>query len=124
MDKLTDILSENYGIDRIRTGFTDNQHIDLQNDALRSAGCERIFDDVISGSKSERPGLDAALAYLREGDILVVWKLDRLGRSMAHLVNTVQELAGRGVGLKVLGVRLENGKHPTLSLFFVQTTIH
>lgn len=81
---------------------TDNQHIDLQNDSLRSAGCERIFDDVISGSKSERPGLDAALAYLREGDILVVWKLDRLGRSMAHLVNTVQELAGRGVGLKVL----------------------
>ncbi|EJH2158538.1 recombinase family protein [Serratia proteamaculans] len=81
---------------------TDNQHIDLQNDSLRSAGCARIFDDVISGSKSERPGLDAALAYLREGDILVVWKLDRLGRSMAHLVNTVQELAGRGVGLKVL----------------------
>lgn len=81
---------------------TDNQHIDLQNDALRSAGCERIFDDVISGSKNERPGLDAALAYLREGDILVVWKLDRLGRSMAHLVNTVQELSGRGVGLKVL----------------------
>ncbi|MFU2319268.1 recombinase family protein [Rahnella sp. PCH160] len=57
---------------------------------------------MISGSKSERPGLDAALAYLREGDILVVWKLDRLGRSMAHLVNTVQELAGHGVGLKVL----------------------
>lgn len=81
---------------------TDNQHIDLQNDSLRSAGCARIFDDVISGSKSERPGLDATLAYLREGDILVVWKLDRLGRSMAHLVNTVQELAGRGVGLKVL----------------------
>ncbi|MBU9834768.1 recombinase family protein [Rahnella sp. L72c] len=81
---------------------TDNQHIDLQNDALRSAGCERIFDDFISGSKNERPGLDAALAYLREGDILVVWKLDRLGRSMAHLVNTVQELSGRGVGLKVL----------------------
>lgn len=81
---------------------TDNQHIDLQNDALRSAGCEKIFDDVISGSKSERPGLDAALAYLREGDIIVVWKLDRLGRSMAHLVNTVQELSFRGVGLKVL----------------------
>lgn len=81
---------------------TDNQHLDLQKDSLRSAGCERIFEDVISGSKSERPGLDAALAYLREGDILVVWKLDRLGRSMAHLVNTVQELAGRGVGLKML----------------------
>ncbi|MGP6444907.1 recombinase family protein [Rahnella aceris] len=81
---------------------TNNQHIDLQNDALRSAGCERIFDDVISGSENERPGLDAALAYLREGDILVVWKLDRLGRSIAHLVNTVQELSGRGVGLKVL----------------------
>ncbi|MFX8098645.1 recombinase family protein, partial [Acinetobacter baumannii] len=66
------------------------------------AGCERVFEDIISGAKKERQGLDAALAYLREGDALVVWKLDRLGRSMVHLVKTVQGLAARGVGLKVL----------------------
>ena len=81
---------------------TELQHVDLQKDALRKAGCERVFEDIISGAKTERQGLDAALAYLREGDALVVWKLDRLGRSMAHLVNTVQDLAARGVGLKVL----------------------
>ena len=81
---------------------TEIQHVDLQKDALRKAGCERVFEDIISGAKTERQGLDAALAYLREGDALVVWKLDRLGRSMAHLVNTVQDLAARGVGLKVL----------------------
>ena len=81
---------------------TENQHVDLQKDALRKAGCERVFEDIISGAKTERQGLDAALAYLREGDALVVWKLDRLGRSMVHLVNTVQGLAARGVGLKVL----------------------
>ncbi len=99
---LKNVLSVRFRTVGLQTPSTDNQHIDLQNDALRSAGCERIFDDVISGSKNERPGLDSALAYLREGDILVVWKLDRLGRSMAHLVNTVQELSGRGIGLKVL----------------------
>ena len=87
------------GYARVSTEF---QHVDLQKDALRKAGCERIFEDIISGAKTERQGLDAALAYLREGDALVVWKLDRLGRSMAHLVNTVQDLAARGVGLKVL----------------------
>ncbi len=81
---------------------TENQHVDLQKDALRKAGCERVFEDIISGAKTERQGLDAALAYLREGDTLLVWKLDRLGRSMVHLVNTVQGLAARGVGLKVL----------------------
>ena len=81
---------------------TEIQHVDLQKDALRKAGCERVFEDIISGAKTERQGLDAALAYLREGDALVVWKLDRLGRSMVHLVNTVQNLAACGVGLKVL----------------------
>jgi DNA invertase Pin-like site-specific DNA recombinase len=83
---------------------TDLQLVNLQADALRKAGCERIFEDIISGTKTERQGLDAALAYLREGDALVVWKLDRLSRSMAHLVNTVQDLTARGVDLNVLGV--------------------
>ena len=81
---------------------TAEQDTALQTDALHKAGCERVFEDIISGAKTERQGLDAALAYLREGDALVVWKLDRLGRSMVHLVNTVQGLAARGVGLKVL----------------------
>ena len=52
---------------------TENQHVDLQKDALRKAGCERVFEDIISGAKTERQGLDAALAYVREGDALVVW---------------------------------------------------
>ena len=71
-------------------------------DALRAAGCERIFEDCASGARSDRPGLAEALAYLREGDVLVIWKFDRLGRSMAELVALVDELGKRGVCLKVL----------------------
>jgi DNA invertase Pin-like site-specific DNA recombinase len=77
----------------------------LQLDALRQAGCGRVFKDRgVSGAQADRPGLGQALAYLREreGDVLVVWKLDRLGRSMAHLIDTVSELEGRGVGLRSL----------------------
>lgn len=61
---------------------TADQHLRMQEDALRSAGCEEIYTDVISGVKSHRPGLNKALSYLREGDTLIVWKLDRLGRSI------------------------------------------
>ena len=64
---------------------TSDQRQDLQQDALRGAGCERIFTDSVSGAKTERLGLTAALDACRAGDILVVWKLDRLGRSLAHL---------------------------------------
>ena len=59
---------------------TQDQNVSLQVEALTSAGCERIYDDKLSGSRAERPGLDKALDVLREGDTLVVWKLDRLGR--------------------------------------------
>lgn len=69
----------------------------MQTDALRKAGCERIFDDTASGAKAERPGLMAALAFLRDGDVLVVWRLDRLGRSLPHLVEVVSTLEARGV---------------------------
>ena len=86
---------------------TLEQRLDLQQDALRDAGCERIFTDSVSGAKNERPGLTAALAACRAGDILVVWKLDRLGRSLAHLVETVQALAGRGIGLRSLQEQLD-----------------
>jgi DNA invertase Pin-like site-specific DNA recombinase len=81
---------------------TLDQNLHLQEDALTKAGCERIFTDTASGAKAERPGLTQALETLRPGDTLVVWKLDRLGRSLKHLVETVQTLVEKGVGLKSL----------------------
>ena len=74
----------------------------LQLDALKKAGCEAIFRDQASGAKTERPGLADALAYVRKGDVLVVWKLDRLGRSLPHLIETVSGLESRNVGLRSL----------------------
>jgi DNA invertase Pin-like site-specific DNA recombinase len=65
---------------------TTEQNLHLQLDALKAAKCEEIFTDTLSGAKTERPGLDAALKFLRAGDTLVVWKLDRLGRSALHLI--------------------------------------
>lgn len=81
---------------------TKDQNFHLQEDALKSAGCEEIYTDIASGSKSQRPGLDNALAYLREGDTLVVWKLDRLGRSMQHLIQAVATLNERKIAFKSL----------------------
>lgn len=81
---------------------TAEQNLALQRDALAGVGCETVFQDHASGAKAERPGLADALAYLRRGDALVVWKLDRLGRSMAHLIDTVRELETRGVGFRSL----------------------
>jgi DNA invertase Pin-like site-specific DNA recombinase len=81
---------------------TAEQSLALQLDALRAAGCERMFEDHASGAKADRPGLAEALAYLRRGDTLVVWKLDRLGRSMGHLIETVRGLAAKGVGFRSL----------------------
>jgi DNA invertase Pin-like site-specific DNA recombinase len=76
---------------------TSDQKLALQHDALNAVGCERIFDDHASGARTDRPGLAEALAYLRSGDTLVVWKHDRLGRSMNHLIEKVGETAARGV---------------------------
>jgi DNA invertase Pin-like site-specific DNA recombinase len=81
---------------------TDDQNLDLQRDALKKAGCEQIFTDRVSGTKANRPGLTEALSHLRSGDILVVWRLDRLGRSLRHLIDTITELQERGVGFKSL----------------------
>ncbi len=81
-----------------------SQVIDLQHDSLIKEGVatEHIYTDKASGKKDDRPGLKNCLKALRKGDVLVVWKLDRLGRDLKHLVNTVQDLADRGVGFKVL----------------------
>ncbi len=81
---------------------TTDQNLDLQKDALIAAGCQRLFTDTASGAKAERPGLAQALRECRPGDTLVVWKLDRLGRSLPHLVETVRELLERGIGFKSL----------------------
>jgi len=75
------------GYARVSTG---DQSLDLQEDALKKAGCEKIFTDTISGMKSARPGLDEALSHLRKGDVLVVWKLDRLGRSLKGLLDLIE----------------------------------
>ena len=81
-----------------------SQSLDLQHDALLAAGVEpgNIYEDRASGSRDDRPGLAACLRSLRAGDVLTVWKLDRLGRTLAHLVNTVTNLSDREIGLKVL----------------------
>src|SRR3954454_13795192 len=79
---------------------TNAQDLALQLDALRAIGCERIFEDRVSGSKTDRPGLAAALGFIREGDVLAVWKLDRLGRSMSHLLETVESLNRQGIGFR------------------------
>jgi DNA invertase Pin-like site-specific DNA recombinase len=81
---------------------TYEQTLNLQQDALEKAGCNKLFTDTASGAKTERKGLDAALAYVRKGDILVVWRLDRLGRSLPHLITTLSGLEERGIGFKSL----------------------
>jgi DNA invertase Pin-like site-specific DNA recombinase len=81
---------------------TEEQSLALQLDALKKAGCEQVFTDKISGTRVERPGLNQALTHLRDGDTLVVWKLDRLGRSVKGLVDLVAELERRGVQFKSL----------------------
>ncbi len=81
---------------------TQDQDLSLQLNALEQIGCQksRIFIDKISGSKEQRPGLDKCLAQLQKGDILVVWRLDRLGRSMKHLISLIEDLKGKGIGFK------------------------
>jgi DNA invertase Pin-like site-specific DNA recombinase len=81
---------------------THEQTLNLQQDALTKAGCTKIFTDTASGTKTERKGLDEALHYVRKGDILVVWRLDRLGRSLPHLISTMTDLEERGIGFKSL----------------------
>lgn len=78
---------------------TQDQNLSLQLDALKTAGCERVYQEKASGSKTERPELVKLLDHLREGDTLVIWKLDRLGRSLTHLIQLVTDLEQRQVGL-------------------------
>jgi DNA invertase Pin-like site-specific DNA recombinase len=79
---------------------TQEQTLALQKDALEQIGCTKIYSDVVSGAKEERKGLQEALEYVREGDTLVVWRLDRLGRSLKHLIETITRLNNRNIGFK------------------------
>src|SRR5689334_20823428 len=86
---------------------TTDQTLALQQDALTKAGCDRIFTDTASGARTDRPGLAEALTYARSGDTLVVWRLDRLGRSLVHLIQTVAQLQERGVHFRSLQEQLD-----------------
>src|SRR5437763_1901671 len=79
---------------------TQDQTLNLQQDALEKIGCRKIFTDTASGAKAERKGLEEALEYVREGDTLVVWRLDRLGRSLKDLIDTITNLNNRNIGFK------------------------
>jgi DNA invertase Pin-like site-specific DNA recombinase len=98
----------------------DSQSIDLQIDALRAAGCEKIFSDTMSGSRNNRPGLLQALEFVRSADVICVWRLDRLGRSLSHLIGLMQDLERRGIGFRSLTEAIDTttiGGRLTFNLF-------
>ena len=96
MNATTTTTGSRIGYTRVSTV---TQTLDQQSDALTAAGVTKVFSDVMSGARDDRPGLAELMAYVREGDTVVVWKLDRLGRNMLHILQTVRELTERGVTL-------------------------
>jgi len=96
---------------------TQDQNLQLQMDALTHSGCQKVFTDKISGTRTDRPGLNQTLEMLREGDTLVVWKLDRLGRSVKQLVDLVENLHKQGVQFKSLTDSIDTGT-PSGRFFF------
>lgn len=109
-------MSERVGYARVSTA---DQDVALQVRALEQAGCSRVFVETASGAVRERPELEQALAYLRPGDVLVVWKLDRLGRSLRHLLEVVDGLAQRGVDFRSLTEGLDTTTPAGRLLFHV-----
>lgn len=101
-------LSQNDGM---KWGYarvsTEDQNLDLQRRALNVAGCDRLFEDQMAGASTKRPGLDDVLAKCGDGDVLVVWKLDRLGRSLPHLIEVIQELGTKGCGFQSLSENID-----------------
>lgn len=98
---------------------TDEQNPALQFDALVRVGCKRIFTDYASGARTNRPSLEETLGVLRKGDTLVVWKLDRLGRSLSHLIALISELETRGVAFRSLSEAIDTGTAGGRLLFHV-----
>ena len=98
---------------------TEDQNLDLQLDALKEAGCKKIFHDKISGVKEDRDGLLQVLDIVRPGDTLVVWKLDRLGRSLQHLISVVDELKGKDVYFRSLKENLDTSSSTGKLIFHI-----
>lgn len=98
---------------------THEQNLDLQLDALKNAGCEKTLKDVASGAKTDRDGLTDILKQLRKGDTLVVWKLDRLGRSLRHLIEMITLLKGQGVYFKSLQENIDTSSSGGKLIFHV-----
>lgn len=96
---------------------TLDQSLELQLDALESAGVEKLFQEKVSGAKSDRPQLQAALDYMRPGDTLVVWRLDRLGRNLKHLVEIVEQLKAEGKHFSSLTEQIDTGSAPGTLIF-------
>lgn len=110
-DKRNQILMSNVGYARVST---NEQDLALQKDALSKIGCERIFTDHASGAKTDRPELIEALSYVRDGDVLVVWKFDRLGRWLPHLIEAVTDLNARHIGLRSRSRKISIRRHPAV----------
>lgn len=106
----------NIGYCRVSTA---DQNLELQLDELKKAGCEKIFQDIASGAKSERQGLKDAIEFARKGDVLVVWKLDRLGRSLRHLIDTVTSLKDQGIEFRCLTQNLDTTTPSGMLIFHV-----
>ena len=98
---------------------THDQNVDLQKDALQSAGCEKIFVDEVSGAAATRPGLQQAMDMLREGDVLVVWRLDRLGRSLRNLIDLVSQLEDKKIGFRSLQESMDTSSSGGKLIFHV-----
>ena len=98
---------------------TEDQNLDLQLDALKKAGCEKIFQDKISGVKEERDGLSRALEVIRPGDTLVVWKLDRLGRSLQHLISVINKLKDQGIYFRSIQESLDTSSSAGKLIFHI-----
>lgn len=96
---------------------TDDQNLDLQRDALQTAGCGKTFEDQISGAKAERPELQAALHFARPGDTLVICRLDRLSRSLKDLIEMVKHLESNGIGLKSIQESIDTASSSGMLIF-------
>lgn len=102
---------------------TDDQKLDLQRKALADAGVDRVFTDHASGQRDDRPGLITALKAMEAGDTLVVWRLDRLGRSLPHLIATVSDLGSRGIGFQSLCENIDTGSAQGRLIFHLMSAL-
>jgi DNA invertase Pin-like site-specific DNA recombinase len=98
---------------------TQDQNPALQLDALKAVGCDRVFEEKASGAQRDRPELKAALEYMRDDDVLVVWKLDRLARSLGQLIETVESLKRRGIGFLSLTEQIDTTTAPGRLIFHI-----